>query len=337
MKRVLNIFTYKKTLLNDIITKQIRSISSNIVNNNLLDPWWVTGYTDGEGCFTIKTIAAKTTKIGYTVRLTYQISVHPSDIEILYKLKAYFNNVGNIIITKNYVSYRVTNLSDIINVIIPHFKAYPLQSTKIVSYYLFNAVATIMKNNDHVTLKGYREILSHKAALKKGLNAVIFKVKEFSDIIPFDTSNIIIKNNLKLDPYYIAGFVAADGSFFISRPSPNSKWPNYDATLSIAQNKRDVELLNRMIEVLGCGNIKSDSSDMRYLVVRNKKELCNNILPFFSKYNINSEKHKDFMNFKIAVSILYNNLGKGFNNLSVDSIKILEYCINSMNKNRYNN
>ncbi len=167
MKRVLNIFTYKKTLLNDIITKQIRSISSNIVNNNLLDPWWVTGYTDGEGCFTIKTIAAKTTKIGYTVRLTYQISVHPSDIEILYKLKAYFNNVGNIIITKNYVSYRVTNLSDIINVIIPHFKAYPLQSTKIVSYYLFNAVATIMKNNDHVTLKGYREILLHKAALKK--------------------------------------------------------------------------------------------------------------------------------------------------------------------------
>jgi hypothetical protein len=80
-----------------------------------------------------------------------------------------------------------------------------------------------MKNNDHVTLKGYREILSHKAALKKGLNAVIFKVKEFSDIIPFDTSNIIIKNNLKLDPNFIAGFVAADGSFFISRPSLNSK------------------------------------------------------------------------------------------------------------------
>ena len=48
-----------------------------------------------------------------------------------------------------------------------------------------------------------------------------------------------------------------------------------------------------MIEVLGCGNIKSDSSDMRYLVVRNKQEIYDNILPFFSKYNINSEKHKD--------------------------------------------
>lgn len=192
-----------------------------------------------------------------------------------------------------------------------------------------------MKNNDHVTLKGYREILLYKAALKKGLNAAIFKVKEFSDIIPFDTSNIIIKDNLKLNPNYIAGFVAADGSFFISRPSPNSKWPNYDATLSIAQNKRDVKLLNRMIEVLGCGNIKSDSSDMRYLVVRNKKELYENIIPFFSEYNINTEKHKDFMYFSTAVIILHNNLGKGFKNLSTENINKLEHCINSMNKNRY--
>ena len=43
------------------------------------------------------------------------------------------------------------------------------------------------------------------------------------------------------------------------------------------------------------------------------------------------------MNFVIAVTILYNNLGKGFDNLSGDSINKLEHCINSMNKNRYNN
>ena len=65
--------------------------------------------------------------------------------------------------------------------------------------------------------------------------------------------------------------------------------------------------------------------------------MYNNIIPFFTKYNINSEKHKDFMNFVIAVTILYNNLGKGFDNLSGDSINKLEHCINSMNKNRYNN
>lgn len=194
-----------------------------------------------------------------------------------------------------------------------------------------------MKESKHINLEGYKEVLSYKAALKKGLDATIFKVKEFSNIIPYETSNIITKNNYKLDPNYIAGFVAADGSFFISRPAVNGKWPNYDATFSIAQDKRDLELLNRMIEVLDCGNIKSDSSDMRYLVVRNKKELLNKIIPFFTEYNVQSAKHKDFLNFEQAVIILFNNLGKGLNNLSKNNIDKLEQCINSMNKNRYGN
>ena len=38
----------------------------------------------------------------------------------------------------------------------------------------------------------------------------------------------------------------------------------------------------------------------------------------------------------MAITILYNNLGKGLHNLSTDDIKKLDYCIDSMNKNRYN-
>lgn len=115
-----------------------------------------------------------------------------------------------------------------------------------------------MNNNDHLTLKSYIEILSYKAALKKRLNASIFKNQQFSDIVPFNTSKININSDLKLDPNYIAGFVAADDSLFIYRPSANSKWPNYDATFSITQNKKDIALFHRMIEILGCGNIKSE-------------------------------------------------------------------------------
>lgn len=55
------------------------------------------------------------------------------------------------------------------------------------------------------------------------------------------------------------------------------------------------------------------------------------------EYNVNGENHKDFISFTMAVIILYDNLGKGFNNLSSDSINKLEYCINSVNKNRYSN
>lgn len=42
------------------------------------------------------------------------------------------------------------------------------------------------------------------------------------------------------------------------------------------------------------------SHDIKYLAVRNKKELYDIILPFFIKYNINNGKHKDFINSFIA-------------------------------------
>ena len=92
-----------------------------------LDPLWVTSYTDSDGCFLIDTNVAKTVKIGYIVRIKYQLIVHYFYKLILYLIKAFFNNVGIIIITKNYVSYIVENLSDVVNDIIPQFNKYLLQ------------------------------------------------------------------------------------------------------------------------------------------------------------------------------------------------------------------
>ena len=67
----------------------------------------------------IKTTEAKTTAIGFTVRLIYQISVHPSDEAILHSLKAFFKGVGDIVYSEHYVAYRVSKFSDIIQFIIP--------------------------------------------------------------------------------------------------------------------------------------------------------------------------------------------------------------------------
>lgn len=282
----------------------------------------------------INTAKAKTTKLGYTVRLIYQISIHASDMKTLQGLKEYFNR-GEVIEAAGYVHLRVTNLKDILEVIIPHFSLYPLQSTKVVSYTLFKEVATVINNKEHLTLDGFKRVLRLKAALPKGLDAAVFKDSRFSDIAPLDTSNIFVKNTSKLSPYYVAGFVAADGSFYISLPNLNTKWPNYDAGFSIAQNKRDELLLMRMIETLTCGAIKKDSNDMRYISVRNKKELYNTILPFFHRYPLNNGKDIDFYYFSIALAILYKNLGKGLKNLSSEDKNQLELCKKSMNKNRY--
>lgn len=74
---------------------------------------------------------------------------------------------------------------------------------------------------------------------------------------------------------------------------------------------------------------------MNYLSVRNKDELQNKIVPFFTKFPINSEKHVDFLYFKSAVSILYANKGKGLKTLTEKECEDLDFCISKMNKNRY--
>lgn len=222
----------------------------------------------------IKTTEGKTSIIGFTVRLIYQISVHPSDEAILHSLKAFFKGVGDIVYSEHYVAYRVSKFSDIIQFIIPHFDKYPLQSTKAVPYCLFKAVADLMVKREHLTLSGFREVLAYKAAAKKGLEAKIFSSDLFKDIIPHNVENVFLPDSQTiLEPEYASGFVAADGTFFISKPSEKTKWPNYDATFSIAQNERDGALLYRIIKTLGCGSIKKDSNGMRYLHVRNKEEL----------------------------------------------------------------
>jgi hypothetical protein len=66
----------------------------------------------------INTFKTKNTLVGFTVKLIYQITVHHSDESLLRAIKAFFQGVGNIEFTadKQYVSYRVYKLSDIIKV-----------------------------------------------------------------------------------------------------------------------------------------------------------------------------------------------------------------------------
>jgi hypothetical protein len=167
-----------------------------------------------------------TTVTGYTLMSVYQITVHYTDESLLHAIKGFFKGVGNIEYTadKRYVSYRVKKLSDIIQVIIPHFEKYPLQSTKFIPFYLFKTVVNHMDKKTHLTLQGLREVLTYKAALKKGLAAKIFQAELFSDIKPFNTEGIWgSAPETVLEPEYISGFVAADGSFFISKPAEKTK------------------------------------------------------------------------------------------------------------------
>ena len=71
--------TYEKSFERFNSTKvqnsSIPSLSSK-PNKFKMHPWFVTGFTDGEGCFHISITKDKGKKVGWIIKLIFQISLH---------------------------------------------------------------------------------------------------------------------------------------------------------------------------------------------------------------------------------------------------------------------
>jgi hypothetical protein len=163
-----------------------------------LNPYYVTGFTDAEGCFLINIQKRSDLILGYSVSLSFKIKLHSKDKELLDKISNFFN-VGKIYIRKDgYIEYIVNSIKDI-EVIIDHFNNYPLITQKLYDYKIFKSVFEHIKNKNHLTTKGFNEILSLKASFNNGLTEELKIV--FPNIIPSLRPQVIIPKLDNIDPH----------------------------------------------------------------------------------------------------------------------------------------
>lgn len=183
----------------DIITQQIK-----------LNPHWITGFTDAEGCFTV--IVSKRDKNKWRVSISFEINLHKKDKNILTKIQQFFNT-GSVIDRKdrNISIYRVTNIKNILNYIIPHFDNYPLISQKYSDYILWKEVVLMMDQKEHLNNEGLKKILDYYNTINRGASNLIKLNFPDINIIPKTKPNLP-KN---LNPYWVSGFTAGDGGFSI--------------------------------------------------------------------------------------------------------------------------
>jgi len=99
--------------------------------------------------------------MGLQILLVFAIELH-RDLEVLKKIKEFFN-VGSVtVIIRNgkYTGiYSVQSLKGLTEVIIPHFKKYPLLTQKQADFILFSSLVNLMNNKEHLTEQGYNKIL----------------------------------------------------------------------------------------------------------------------------------------------------------------------------------
>jgi len=149
----------------------------------MLNPYYVTGFVDGEGCFCVSFSPKRSFKTGWEVRPSFSLSQDKKSRDILFKLKEFFG-CGEIRPSKrdNTYKYEVRSLDNLIEKIIPHFEKYPLQTSKRKDYIIFKKVVFLMREKKHLSVEGIKEI-AHILQKAPQTGKRIYDLKQFSELV----------------------------------------------------------------------------------------------------------------------------------------------------------
>ena len=126
-----------------------------------LDPWYVTGLAEGEGCFCVSFAVRQKLKTGLEARPSFSLSLNERDRELLEDLQAFFG-CGWIRESKSdrTFKYEARSVADLLDRIIPHFERFPLRGSKARSFDGFSRICRMIGQGDHLTRSGLEEIVA---------------------------------------------------------------------------------------------------------------------------------------------------------------------------------
>ena len=260
------------------------------VENSKLDPFYVTGFSDGEACFTCSIVQSKTNKLGLAVKPSFQINLHVKDQAVLEGIKNSLR-VGQIYKSgPKAVQLQVRSIKEL-KVILEHFYKFPLITQKRADFLLLMQVIEIMERREHLTLEGLLSIVAIKASMNLGLSDKL-KVA-FPDVVPVVRPRV--ETPKAIDPHWLAGFTSAEGCFFIDIRESKTHSVGFQVIIvfQLTQHERDKLLMKSFISFFQCGTIRKNRTWIDYRVTR-LEDILNKIIPFFKKYPIRGVKALDF-------------------------------------------
>jgi hypothetical protein len=211
-------------------------LSNNNTKDNLKDVItrefieWFVGFTDAEGCFYF-TISANER---LTLSFRFIIELHVDDVKILEKICKILG-VGRVSINGNSARYQVSNIEQILKVIIPIFKEFPLQTTKYLDFVCFeqaiNIFASLAKKK------------SAKGSLTQRDKDTLMRLKESMNTkrLISEKEENFLKNKVLITKWWLLGFTEGEGTFGYKHLVPY---------FQIAQHKKNLYVLEAIEEFL---------------------------------------------------------------------------------------
>ena len=297
---------------------------------NTINPGVWSGLIDGEGSFSIIITKNKARKLGWRAELKFQIGLHTKDLNLLYLLQQHLGGIGSIHLHQNreIVNYSIDSIQDL-NELIVYLEKHPLLTQKAADFLLFKKAVKLFNDKVHLTVEGLNQLVNIKASMNLGLSDML--KSEFASYTPVERPRINY-DNIILSPYWISGFISAEGNFDVRIPSTKSKL-GYRVQLRfrISQHSREIELMEKLVEYFGAGKIYNYAGKSAInLTIFDFTEISQIIIPFLNKTPLLGIKFYDYLDWSKIHSLMVNRL-----HLTVEGIDSIRKIKSGMNKGRY--
>jgi hypothetical protein len=121
---------------------------------------YISGYADGEGCFTVSIAPRASLLVGWEVRPGFSVSQNGDRAEVLQLMEATFG-CGAIRPDRSdrTLKWETRRLEDLLGRVIPHFECFPLLSGKRYDFQRFAVICRSMADGAHRSRDGLIEIV----------------------------------------------------------------------------------------------------------------------------------------------------------------------------------
>ncbi len=169
--------TIRREVRSNPMTPQRPNVESP-KRNAQLNPDWIVGFIDGEGCFHIGTSKHPQVRFGHQILPELTVVQHQRDIALLHRIRSTMN-CG--VVRRNHgerFCWRVRDLKNLAEVIVPFFESHPLHSKKAIEFRKFARVVRKMAKGDHLTERGFHEICQIASTMNRGEPREILGLRE---------------------------------------------------------------------------------------------------------------------------------------------------------------
>ncbi len=149
-----------------------------------LDPGWIVGFVDGEGCFHVAINRQPAMRLGWQVLPEFRVVQHRRDRGVLDSMQSYFGCGAVTVNNGDRMEFRVRGLKNL-SAVVEFFESHPLRTKKRNDFGKFAQVIRLMTAGTHLTAYGLRKVAQLSLQMNRRRNDSASRIlRDFTPIPP---------------------------------------------------------------------------------------------------------------------------------------------------------